>query len=92
MNQDWSEALRFAALPGAVRVRFEYETLIEDGTPTRQMRLTSYSQTGIPIGDDRDYDLLKAAISPLEALAERCAQEKLIVALDLKTGHLARDS
>ena len=89
MSEAWVKALRFAALPGAVKVRFERSEAIEDGTPTINFRLQSTAETGAPIGDDRDYDLLKAAISPLEKLSEAEGHANLIVELDLKNNVLS---
>lgn len=86
MTENWKKALRFAALPGAAKVRFERKHSIENGTPSVQYRLTSVSQDGKTIGDDRDYDLLKAAISPLERLADAEDHEDLSVQLDLENG------
>ena len=88
MSEAWRKALRFAALPGAVRVRFAKQRLIEDGTPTVRYFLRSETQAGEPIGDDRDYDLLKAAMTPLEQLAEHSDHEQLTVELDLLSGQL----
>ena len=88
MTEAWREALRFAALPGAARVRFRRQKLIEDGTPTVRYSLRSETQTGELIGDDRDYDLLKAAMTPLENLAERYDHDELMVDLNLETNSL----
>ncbi|MEM9571000.1 MAG: hypothetical protein AAF996_06015 [Pseudomonadota bacterium] len=88
MNADWVAALRFAALPGASSVLFERHFTTEDGTPTTKHRLTSFSISGAAIGDDRDYDLLKAAITPLEILAASEQTDDLRVQLDLETGQL----
>ena len=89
MSGAWVNALRFAALPGAVKVRFERSETIEDGTPTINIKLQSFSESGSAIGDDRDYDLLKAAISPLEKLSETQDHANLIVELDLKNNALS---
>jgi len=88
MSEAWKKALRFAALPGAAKVRFERRTLVEDGTPTTRYALRSETATGTVIGDDRDYDLLKAAMHPLENLSEREPQTELGVELDLQTSAL----
>lgn len=88
MNADWAAALRFAALPGAASVLFERQFSTEDGTPTTKHRLTSFSISGAVIGDDRDYDLLKAAITPLEVLAAAEKDDDLKVQLNLATGRL----
>ena len=84
MSEAWIKALRFAALPGAVRVRFERIELVEDGVPTTRFRLQSKTASGDVIGDERDYDLLKAAMSPLEVLCEANDHKDLIVELDLE--------
>ena len=89
MSEAWIEALRFAALPGAVTVRFERSESVDDGTPTVNFKLQSTDQSGSLIGDDRDYDLLKAAISPLERLSEAEGHANLIVELDLKNNALS---
>ena len=41
------------------------------------------------IGDDRDYHVLKAAMTPLEKLAEHHDHEELSIKLDLETGRLS---
>lgn len=92
MSGAWKKALEFAALPGAARVRFGRQNLIEGGTPTVRYTLRSETESGKVIGDDRDYDLLKAAMSPLEKLAEQYDHEQLMVELDLKTGNLSAPS
>ena len=89
MNEAWIKALRFAALPGAVKVVFERQHFIEDGTPTTRYRLASISSSGAVIGDERDYDLLKAAMSPLENLADRYDHIDLKLELDMDSGHLS---
>ena len=89
MSEAWVNALRFAALPGAVKVRFERSETVEDGTPTINFKLQSMGEAGEPIGDHRDYDLLKAAISPLERLSEATGDAHLIVELDLKNNALS---
>ena len=88
MKDAWRKALRFAALPGAARVRFQRQSLVEDGTPTVRYSLRSETPDGELIGDDRDYDLLKAAMTPLEKLAEHYDHEELSVDLDLETDKL----
>lgn len=88
MTDAWREALRFAALPGAARVRFQRQNLFEDGTPTVRYSLRSETYSCEVIGDDRDYDLLKAAMTPLEKLAEGYAHDELIVELELETDAL----
>jgi hypothetical protein len=88
MSRDWTAALTFAALPGAASVRFERSTHVESGTVTTQYRLQSFTSDGDLIGDDRDYDLLKAALTPLESLSETADQEDFTVELDLRTGQI----
>lgn len=88
MMAAWRKALRFAALPGAARVQFRRQKLIEDGTPTVRYSLRSETQTGDVIGDERDYDLLKAAMVPLEQIAEHYDHDELMVFLDLETDSL----
>ena len=90
MSDAWIEALTFAALPGAAFVRFERRNRIEDGTQTVNYTLQSRTESGSVIGDDRDYDLLKAAMQPLEKLSETEDHSDLILELDLKNKHLAR--
>ena len=88
MKEAWREALRFAALPGAARVRFQRQNLVEDGIPTVRYTLRSETQAGNVIGDDRDYDLLKAVMTPLEKLSERYDHKELRVVLDLESDRL----
>ncbi len=88
MTEAWREALRFAALPGAARVLFHRKNLVEDGIPTVRYSLRCETQDGQVIGDDRDYDLLKAALTPLENLAEHYDHNELMVDLDLETDSL----
>ena len=89
MSEAWIKALRFAALPGAARVRFKAGKRVEDGTPTVSYHLQSETDAGAVIGDARDYDLLKAAMSPLENLFEASGHTKLILELDLKNNRLS---
>lgn len=88
MTDAWAQALRFAALPGAVSVEFERQEVIENGTPTTRYRLRSVSETGQVIGDDRDYDLLKAVMTPLEKLAEAHNHNNLKLKYELESGQL----
>lgn len=88
MKDAWRKALRFAALPGAAQVRFERRNAVEDGTPTVRYSLRSETRDGQVIGDDRDYDLLKAAMTPLEKLAEHYDHDELMVDLDLENDTL----
>lgn len=90
MKEAWIEALTFAALSGAAFVRFERREQIEDGTPTINYMLQSRTESGAVMGDDRDYDLLKAVMRPLESLSEAEDHTDLILELDLRNKHLAR--
>ena len=87
-DADWLKALSFAALPGAARVVFSRTHGVEDGTPTTRYTLRSYDGEGNVIGDDRDYDLLKAAMGPLERLSDTQANAPLEVTLVIATGEL----
>jgi len=82
----WKAALARAALPGAASVILTRSTGVEDGVPTTAYKLTSVSESGDTIGDDRDYDLLKAVMMPLERLAEAEGGDPLKVRLDVSTG------
>ena len=88
MSEAWIKALSFAALPGAAKVRLERSTSVEDGPPTISYTLRSETETGETIGDDRDYDLLKAVMRPLEQLSETEDHNDFILELDLKTSVL----
>jgi|GEM_PF-2159045 len=91
MSEAWIKALTRAALPGAVQVRFERRVLYEDGTPTTRYRLESLNAAGATIGDDRDYDLLKAVMMPLEALSEAGDHTDLTLVLNLETVVITSD-
>ena len=89
MSAAWTKALGFAALPGAALVRFEKRHVTEqDGALRTQFSLQSFSETGQTLGDDRDYDLLKAVIGPLEKLAPNTDHEDFMIELDTRTGQL----
>lgn len=92
MSDAWIKALRFAALPGAAKVQLERRVGSENGTPVISYRLTSKTKSGETIGDDRDYDLLKAVMTPLEALSENEKHEEVIVELNLESGDLSKRS
>jgi hypothetical protein len=79
----WIAPLKFAALPGAAMVSFSRTFTTEDGTATTNYHLESRRSDGTKIGDDRDYDLLKAAIGPLEKLAETHFEGDVRVVLDI---------
>lgn len=51
---------------------------------SRSYRLTSFDSAGGRIGDSRDYDLLKAVMTPLERLAESIGGDTRVV-LDVTT-------
>lgn len=90
MSDAWIKALRFAALPGAAKVRFEKQTRRAAGAVSVHYRLRSYSASGHAIGDDRDYDLLKAVMTPMEMLADAEDHKELKLELDLESGELTR--
>jgi len=79
VKEAWIKALRFAALPGAAKVRFEARS----GDGARHYRLRSFSPAGHVMGDGRDYELLKAVMTPLEKLADSEDNEDLNLELDL---------
>ncbi len=81
--EDWSEPLRRAALPGAARIAFGRTTSSDDRSVSFSMN--SYDADGDVIGDDRDYDLLKAVFSPLERLSETMTGD-FMLEMDLQTG------
>ena len=89
-DEAWIKALTFAALPGAVTIIFSRKHRIEDGTPTTAYTLQSLSGDGSVIGDERDYDLLKAAMSPLEMLSDQEPHGDFSVELDMRTKALFR--
>lgn len=66
-KEAWIAALRRAALEDAHRVEFGRET---KSVMEVSYTLNSYDADGEAMGDDRDYDLLKAVFSPLERLSE----------------------
>lgn len=79
MTEAWIKALRFAALAGAAKVRFEAQ--LDGGA--RNYRLRSFSPSGRVMGDGRDYDVLKAVMTPLEKLADAEDNKDLNLELDL---------
>ncbi|MEO0981572.1 MAG: hypothetical protein AAFX03_02840 [Pseudomonadota bacterium] len=81
---EWTKALRRAALEGAVRV--EVSWMFKPGEAAYQLR--SVDAGGETIGDDRDYDILKAKMTPLERLAEASGSSKGRASLDLVAGTL----
>jgi len=90
MSERWIRALRFAAMPEAAKVKFERRSENAASPNARQYRLRSFLSSGEVIGDDRDYDVLKAVMRPLEALADAEDHEDLRFELDLTTGHFSR--
>lgn len=91
MSDAWIKALRFAALPGAARVTYECQSTLEEGTPTTRHILRSFDADGQTMGDDRDYDLLKAVMMPLERLAEAEDHANLKLELSLLSEVLTRN-
>lgn len=81
----WSEALRRAALPDASLVRFGRSST-PDGV---SYSLNSYDGEGGVIGDERDYDLLKAVFMPLERLSAQMDGE-FMLEMDLGSGAVAQ--
>ena len=81
LKADWVNRLSRAALPGAAQV----ELVRTHPEPNAvNYRLRSMDSEGELIGDDRDYDLLKAVMSPLETLAEQTSERgRLRVVLDI---------
>ena len=90
MSEAWIKALRFAALPGAASVCFVKTAKNDAGTVSVTYRLRSFSETDETLGDDRDYDLLKAVMTPLEQLADASGQDHLSLKLNLRTNVLSR--
>jgi|GEM_PF-3136598 len=91
LDEKWREKLTRAALNGAVAVVFEWQRTGE-GTA---FALKSRDSMNQPIGDDGDYDIVKARMSPLEALAEQDGfapvGQTRSIRFDLVSGELARD-
>lgn len=89
-SAEWQKRLRFAALPGAVRVEFVWNATAEGSS----FALRSYDEAGKAIGDDSDYDILKARLSPLQGLAEREgfaeAFAERSVSLDVSSGEVTK--
>ncbi|MEO1027645.1 MAG: hypothetical protein AAFX02_01185 [Pseudomonadota bacterium] len=90
MDDAWIKALTFAALPRAKTVEFSRSVGMYSGLTDIRYRLTSLDGEGNTIGDDRDYDLLKAAMGPLERLAENVVSEDFQISLNLNSGKLER--
>ena len=95
---DFEAVLRHCALKGAQRVTYSQEITAEGS----QASLKYYDGANKPIGDDRDYDILKSCFMRLErlfqTLAERLIEEpasntdirivKLRIDLDLVSGQM----
>ncbi len=64
----WIAALQRAALPESEIVSF---SRVFPDKATVSYRLLCATASGEMIGDDRDYDLLKGVITPLERLADK---------------------
>lgn len=85
----WKNALKRAALPGAARVVFEKRVNPKENAVSYTLK--SFTADGAPIGDDRDYDLLKAVMTPLERLAEDY-DDRLMVSLDVEADVVVVDA
>ena len=88
-DASWKKALTRAALPGAARVVFEKRVDLKENAVSYALK--SYTAGGTPIGDDRDYDLLKAVMTPLERLAEDYG-DGLKVSLDVEADVVVVDA
>lgn len=84
---NWSGALERAALPGAARIVFGRSTNADDQSVSYSMN--SYDADGEVIGDDRDYDLLKAIFTPLEKLSNEMDGD-FMLEMDLSTKQVRR--
>lgn len=85
----WKKALMRAALKQAVSVKFSKTVTSKDNSISYE--LASYDASDKPIGDDRDYDLLKAVMTPLENLADTVQDDRFSMSLDLVSGVLKRN-
>lgn len=74
--EDWAGPLERAALPDASRIVFGRSTNAADQSVSYSMN--SYDAEGRVIGDDRDYDLLKAVFTPLESLSDQIAGDFML--------------
>ena len=70
ITAEFDAVLRHCTLPGAVRVSYSLET----NDKGAKSSLKYYDSLGQPIGDDRDYDILKSCFSRLNHLAETLAK------------------
>lgn len=96
-EQELVTHLSRCALNGAKRVTF----ILEMTTDGQSASLTSRDAQNNPIGDDRDYDLLKACFDPLRRLTEQYRDQvapdhtrpgqKTTVSFDIETGRLDID-
>lgn len=82
--ETWQAALTRAALPGTASVKLVYT---RPGPNEVSYRLVCLSADGATIGDDRDYDLLKAVMSPLEKLCD-CEDAPFAVQINLQNNRL----
>lgn len=80
----WVRALARAALDGACRVEF---TFTRPAPNEVSYRLSCFDETGAKMGDSRDYDLLKAVMTPLESLCD-CEKPPFSAGFGLKTQRL----
>lgn len=64
----WIAALQRAALPDSEKIIFSRSHPAPNEV---SFRLTCLNKAGQKIGDNRDYDLLKAVLMPLERLSEK---------------------
>ncbi len=87
MSDDkWIAALRRAAHPAAVTVELNWA--FEPGES--RYTLKSRGDAGQPLAEERDYDLLKAVMTPLENLAEASGASHGGVRLTLESDELTK--
>lgn len=82
--EKWRAALTRAALPGSGSVKLAYT---RPGPNEVSYQLTCLSAEGQVIGDDRDYDLLKAVMTPLEILCN-CEDAPFTAQINLQNNAL----
>ncbi len=82
-ESNWKNALRRAALEGAIGVYFARKS--NPAQNTVSFMLKSVDKSGHVIGDNRDYDELKAVMRPLESLADKMRSDSFEVVLDVKS-------
>ena len=66
LQADFEDVLRHCALPNAIRVNYTLKTDDEGAKAS----LKYYDTADIPIGDDRDYDILKSCFTRLSGMAD----------------------